>query len=119
MQIEAPTEQENEPNRGNYLKLHANRSPHYENYVNSRRINPPFLENYVKTREKNSADPVRIRRPFANRGAMQFESLWRFNFEQFWGLLARSLSGGIWRLILSNSVACSPNLSQDASGSSF
>jgi hypothetical protein len=33
--------------------------------------------------------------------------------------LAKSLSGSVWRLILSISEACSPNRSQDSSGSLF
>jgi len=37
----------------------------------------------------------------------------------FWGLLAKWLSGGFWRLILSISRACWPNASQEVSGGSF
>ena len=34
-------------------------------------------------------------------------------------MLAKSLSGGLWKLISSNSGACSPNRSQEVSGGSF
>ena len=41
------------------------------------------------------------------------------HFEHFWAQLAKWLSGGVWRLILSISGVSSPNGSQEASGSSF
>ena len=41
------------------------------------------------------------------------------HLEQFWGLLLKWLSGGLWRLILGLSGACSPNGTQEASGSLF
>ena len=41
------------------------------------------------------------------------------HFEHFWGLLAKSLSGGLWRFMLSTSWAFWPNGYQDPSGSSF
>ena len=41
------------------------------------------------------------------------------HFEHFWGLLAKWLSGGPWRLILSISEACWPNGSQETPGGSF
>ena len=40
-------------------------------------------------------------------------------FEQFWSLLARWLSGGIWRVFFWNSGACSPDGTQEASRGSF
>jgi hypothetical protein len=41
------------------------------------------------------------------------------HLEHFWGLMAKWLSGGPWRLILSISGACWPNGSQEAPGASF
>jgi len=37
------------------------------------------------------------------------------NLEKFYDLLAKWFSGSLWRFILSNSGACSPNDSQEAS----
>ncbi len=41
------------------------------------------------------------------------------HFELFWALVAKWLSGGLWRLILSSSELWWPNGSQMVSGGSF
>ncbi len=53
-----------------------------------------------------------------SRGAESVGPLER-HFELFWAVVAKWLSDGLWRVILSSSGLCWPNGSQMASGDSF